>query len=139
MNGPPPFLVLLGALLALGCTTVEAGAIVAARDSPLPALDGESARRLFLGRLPSFSGLDITVIYQQNGGTRTDFETKVIGKTGAELNTYMARLIFTGEAKPPIEVPGDASVKARVNATPGAVGYVSDSAVDGSVKVLYTY
>ena len=126
-------------LLALVCTRVEAGAIVAAKDSPLPPLNADTARRVFLGRTPTINGVDITVIYQQAGDIRTTFETKVIGKTGAELNTYMARLIFTGEAKPPVETLGDASVKLKVNGTPGAVGYISDGAVDASVKVLYTY
>ncbi len=126
-------------LLLLVCARVEAGAIVAAKDSPLVPLNADSARRMFLGRVPSLNGLDITVIYQQPGDTRTTFETKVIGKTGAELNTYMARLIFTGEAKPPVEALGDSSVKTRVNSVPGSVGYISDGAVDGSVKVLYTY
>lgn len=139
MNARRQILALLGLLLLLDCSPADAGAIVVAKDSPLPTLTADTARRLFLGRTPSINGVDVTVIYQQASDTRTTFETKVIGKTGAELNTYMARLIFTGEAKPPIEALGDASVKTRVNSTPGAVGYITDNAVDSTVKVLYTY
>jgi hypothetical protein len=126
-------------LLSQCCSRANAGAIITAKNSLLPPLDAEGARRLFLGRIPSINGVEITVIYQQSGTERSDFETKVIGKTGAELNTYMARLIFTGEAKPPLELPGDLSVKTRVNSTAGAVGYINNSAIDGNVKVLYTY
>ncbi len=139
MNTQRRMLTTFSLLLLLAGTRADAGAIVAAKDSPLPPLTADSARRMFLGRTPSLNGVDVTVIYQQPSETRTEFETKVIGKTGAELNTYMARLIFTGEAKPPIEALGDSSVKTRVNSSVGAVGYISDSAVDGSIKVLYTY
>ena len=37
------------------------------------------------------------------------------------------------------ELSGDAAVKAKVASTPGAIGYIDDGAVDGTVKVLFKF
>jgi len=129
----------LAAVLCAASTGAFAGAIVVGKDSNFQPLTAETAKKMFLGRVPTVGGQEVTVIYQQPGDARTEFETKVMGMTGAELNTYMARLIFTGEAKPPAIAFGDQSVKIKVNSTPGAIGYISDSAVDSTVRVLFTY
>jgi ABC-type phosphate transport system substrate-binding protein len=120
-------------------TVANAGAVVAAKNSPIPAFDGEEAKKVFLGREPQINGENVTVVFQKSGPTREAFESTVVQRSGAALTEYWSKLIFTGKATAPVEVGGDADVKAKVNSTPGAVGYVSDSAVDGSVKVLYKY
>ncbi len=131
--------ILLGAITLMGALNAYAGAIVAAKDSPFAATDAEEAKKMFLGREASIGGQGVTVVYQKEGETRTTFETKILGKTGADLTAYWSKLIFTGRAQAPVEVSGDGDVKAKVNSTPGAVGYVNDGAVDGSVKVLFKY
>jgi hypothetical protein len=45
-------------------------------------------------------------------------------------------MVFTGKGTPPKEVADDAAVKSFVATTPGAVGYIDESKVDASVKVL---
>ncbi len=130
---------LLGVIAAAGTLDVQAGAIVAAKDSPFAAMDTEEAKKMFLGREASIGGQGVTVVYQKEGETRTTFENKILGKTGADLTAYWSKLIFTGRAQAPVEVSGDGDVKTKVNSTPGAVGYVNDGAVDGSIKVLFKY
>ena len=85
------------------------------------------------------NGQSVVLLFQKESATRDEFETKVLQRTGADLTAYWSKLIFTGKANAPVEVGGDADVKAKVNNTPGAVGYISEGAVDGSVKVLYQY
>ena len=126
-------------LLGLGAAQAYAGAVVASKDSPLAAMDAEEVKKVFLGREPQLGGQAVTVVYQKDSPTRSDFETKVLGKTGADLSGYWSKLIFTGKAQAPDEVAGDGGVKSKVAGNPGAVGYVSDAAVDGSVKVLFKY
>ena len=126
-------------LLGLTAAQAQAGAVIVAKDSPLSAIDLEEAKKIFLGREPQLGGLTLTVVYQGEGTPRTDFETKVLGKTGAELSGYWSKLIFTGKAQAPVEAGGDLGVKTKVSQTAGAVGYISDGAVDGSVKVLLKY
>lgn len=117
----------------------EAGVVIAAKDSPLAAMDAEQVKRVFLGHDANIGGVNLVVLYQADGETRKAFESKVLGKTGADLTTYWSKLIFTGKATAPTEVDGDAAVKAKLASTPGAVGYVSDGAAGGSVKVLFKY
>jgi ABC-type phosphate transport system substrate-binding protein len=125
---------------AVTATANAAGAVVAAKDSGISTIDAEEAKKLFLGREPQINGENVVLIFQRQGApTRDEFESKVLGRTGAELTAYWSKLIFTGKANAPVEVGGDADVKAKVNNTPGAIGYISDGTVDGSVKVLYKY
>jgi ABC-type phosphate transport system substrate-binding protein len=124
---------------AISISAQAAGVIVTAKGAGATELNAEEAKKLFLGREPQLSGENVVLIFQRQGPVRDEFESKVLQRTGADLTAYWAKLIFTGKANAPLEVGGDADVKAKVNSTPGAIGYISDGAVDGSVKVLYKY
>jgi len=145
----------------VAAANAHAVSVIVAASSPLPEIDADQVRQIFLGRqftlngqtlsivyqgaavckkrCGNLNGEPISVVYQGEGPTRTDFETKVLGKSGAELTEYWSKLIFTGKANPPIEGGGDDGVKAIVGRTQGAIGYISDSAVDKTVKVLYKF
>lgn len=131
---------LLGAVLLLLLSNgANAGAVVVAKKSPAAPLQAEDAKKLFLGREPALSGQAVVLVYQKDSPATTDFDSKVLGKDASELKSYWSRLIFTGKAKWPLEANGDDDVKSRVNATPGAIGYISDASADDSVKVLLKY
>lgn len=115
-----------------------AGKVVVAANSPQAALDTAAAQAVFLGRTNQIGGQNAVVVFQ-NGPVRADFESKVLGRSSAQLAAHWSRLVFTGRAKAPEEVANDAAVKAKVASTPGAIGYISDAAVDPSVKVLLDF
>ena len=125
--------------LALTAGNVHAGSVVVAANSKAEPMDAEAVRRVFLGRENTLAGARALVVYQKDGPVREAFDKTVLGKSGAELTTYWSRLIFTGKAKAPAERSGDAAIKAEVAATPGAIGYISDAAVDATVKVLHKF
>lgn len=128
-----------GALVLVATSQVHAGAVVVGSGSKAAAMNADAVKRVFLGREETVGGAPAQVIYQKGGAVRAAFDTSVLGKAGPELTTYWSRLIFTGKAKAPAEVDSDAAVKAKLASNPGAVGYISDGAVDGSVKVLYKF
>ncbi|MBB4133064.1 MULTISPECIES: phosphate ABC transporter substrate-binding protein [unclassified Xanthomonas] len=130
---------LLAVLLLSAPMHAIAGAVVVAKDSPVAVSNAEEAKKVFLGRQTSSGGKAITLLYQKDAATRAEFETKVLGKTGADLTGYWSKLIFSGKATAPTEVASDAEVKSKLKSNPGAVGYVSDKAIDDSVKVLLKY
>lgn len=130
---------LLVVLLTASPLHAIAGAVVVAKDSPVSVPNVEEAKKVFLGRQTTSGGKTLTLLYQKDAATRTEFETKVLGKTGADLTGYWSKLIFSGKASAPTEVSGDAEVKAKLKSNPGAVGYISDKAIDDSVKVLLKY
>ena len=116
-----------------------AGAVVVGAHSTIGTLDASGVQRIFLGHGPSVDGQPIVVLYHTADAQRDEFETKVLGKTGSNLQAYWSQLVFTGRAAPFVEVAGDHSVKAKVNENPNAIGYINDSEVDSTVKVLYKY
>jgi ABC-type phosphate transport system substrate-binding protein len=130
---------LFAGLMLAASAQASAGAVVVAAGSSAAALDADAAKRAFLGRESTIGGAPAMVVYQKSGATKDAFESKVLGKSGADLAGYWSKLIFTGKAKAPEEVAGDAAVKAKIAATPGAIGYVDDGAVDSSVKVLFKF
>jgi hypothetical protein len=139
MKASCKFLFAFIASMVVTATAYAGGAVVAAKDSGIAAFDAEEAKKLFLGREPQLNGESVVLIFQKQGPARDEFESKVLQRTGADLTAYWSKLIFTGKANAPVEGGGDGDVKAKVNAAPGAIGYISDGAVDGSVKVLYKY
>lgn len=56
----------------------------------------------------------------------------------AQVKALWSRLVFSGKGQPPKELADSASVKKAVAADPKVVGYIEKSAVDGSVKVLFS-
>ena len=128
------------ALLLSTSLAAHAGAVVVGKESSIGTMDADQAKRVFLGRDTNIGGANVTVLYQKEEATRTDFETKVLGKTGSDLSAYWAKLIFTGKATAPEEVGGgDAAVRTKLAANPNAIGYVTDAGVDSTVKVIYKY
>jgi ABC-type phosphate transport system substrate-binding protein len=124
------------AVLALDA---EAGSVIVGKDASVQSLDQSEVQRVFLGRTGSLGGSPVVVVFQKSGATREAFDGKVLAKPGAQLTSYWSKLVFTGKAKAPEEVDSDAAVKAKVAATPGAIGYIDDSAVDASVKVVFKF
>lgn len=115
-----------------------AGKVVVAANSAQGNLDKAAVQAIFLGRTAQVGGQPAVVVFQK-GPVRAPFETGVVGRSGAQLASHWSRLVFTGRAKAPEDVADDAAVKAKVASTPGAIGYISDGAVDASVKVVFDF
>ena len=141
MRRTPAILRKLAAILVLvaAAPAAQAGAVVVGANSTLPAMNADEARRIFVGIQRNVNGQTVAVLFQQPGPAREEFDSKVLGMTGADLSAYLAAMIFTGRAVAPTIVPDDAAVKRSVIASPDTVGYVSDAAVDATVRVLLRY
>jgi ABC-type phosphate transport system substrate-binding protein len=87
---------------------------------------------LFLGKIKICKPLDLP----SSTPTKAEFYQKVSGHDLSQVKATWSRLLFTGQAQPPKELPDAASVKKAVAADPKAVGYILKSDVDDSVKVI---
>lgn len=105
------------------------------------AVDEADISRIFLGKIKSFStGETITLInLDASQATRGEFEEKVLNKSASQVKAYWSKLIFSGKGKPPEELATDKDILAFVAANPGAIGYVAEASLDGSVKVVKVY
>lgn len=113
-------------------------AVVAAAKSGATAMTADQAANLWLGKSDSVPGLGKAVLLEQAEASpaRAQFYSKVLGKTPAQVKAAWTRLVFSGKAQMPKELPSDDEVKKFLAAHPDAVGYIDKGAVDGSVKVL---
>jgi len=60
----------------------------------------------------------------------------VTGRDGAQIKAIWSQILFTGQGVPPKQLHDSAVVKKAVAANPKAVGYIEESVVDASVKIV---
>lgn len=130
---------LLAALLCLGTAPSMADPVpIVHPASAAASISVDDLRRIYLGKGATLADGTAVVPVDQATGTpsRQAFYTRFIDKTESQVTAYWSRLIFTGKGQPPQAVGDDAAVKKWVAGHPDAIGYIDDSAVDASVKVL---
>ena len=131
---------LLTALTLASCFSMaQAGSVVVVgSSSPIGASNEGDVVKAFLGKKKDLGGVSVVPVDQGEGNAaRNDFYASVVKKSEAQLKSYWSRLIFTGKGQAPQVVGGDAEVKNMVATNPNIIGYIDESAVDGSVKVIY--
>jgi len=101
------------------------------------AISKSVAKDVFLGRKTTWSNGSRVTIYVQSGSTVHSAVIKTVtGKNAGQFDLFWKKALFTGQGIPPTNLFGDAAVKQAVAGNPGAVGYISASSVDSSVKVI---
>lgn len=122
----------------LASPSIVAAVVIGNPSLPVSQLNVQQVSDLFLGKTKKLpDGTAVTVVDHQDGEpVKEEFYKNVIGKSPNQLKAYWAKIVFTGEGAPPKALAGDQAVKQHVATTPGAIGYVDDKVVDGSVKVL---
>jgi ABC-type phosphate transport system substrate-binding protein len=130
-------LVFLLASIDANCARSDVVVIVSA-ESPVVKLSNDQINRIFLGKSDTFPDQRAaTPIDQPEGrGIRDEFYDKVVHKSPSQVTAYWARVIFTGDGRPPKLMDGDLAVRQAVAADPSAIGYIDSANVDGSVRIV---
>jgi ABC-type phosphate transport system substrate-binding protein len=102
------------------------------------SLPKKELSQLFMKKTPKWSDATPVVAVDQTekAAARERFTQEVHGKSVAAVKSYWQQQIFSGREVPPVEKSSDAQVVAFVKQNAGAIGYVSDSADTGGVKVI---
>jgi len=130
---------LIGLALSLASATARADVVaVVSAKSAITTLSKSQTADIFLGRVSRFpDGSPAVPIDEAEGSTaRETFYSKVAGKSAAQMKAYWSKIIFTGRGQPPKEVTSDAEMKHRLAENPKAIGYIDQSLVDDSVRVV---
>jgi ABC-type phosphate transport system substrate-binding protein len=125
------------ALLAASAFAAPAMAEVVVVVNPKAAessMTKEQVAQFFLGKSSAMTPID----QSEDAPIRAEFYKKVADKDAAQAKALWSKLVFTGKATMPKEVAGSAAVKAAVAANPKAIGYIEKSAVDSTVKAVFT-
>lgn len=127
------------ALLLAPCSLFAGILVVTSVDSPAINLSKDQVSDLFQGRVLALpDGRSARPVDQpESDPLRDEFYQKVANKSAAQIKAQWAKLYFTGRGVPPIEGKSSDDVKRIVNSTPNAIGYIDQSALDSSVRVIY--
>ena len=106
--------------------------VIVSAKSTASTMTADQIAQIYLGKSTQMKPMD-----SGDTPTRSQFYTKVAGKDAAQIKAIWSKLVFTGKATPPQELPTSADVVKAVASNPDSVGYVDRAAVDSSVKVVY--
>jgi ABC-type phosphate transport system substrate-binding protein len=132
---------LLGILATLGATHAHADIyVIVNKANPIHSLTAKEAINIFMGRTHAFVNGDYVLAFDlpRNSEEREAFYQALAGMTAAQVNTYWARLVFTGQSLQPRALDSEAAMLDVVKRNQGAIGYVSQEPADKNVQVVLT-
>lgn len=101
------------------------------------ALTGDSLKSILLGNKTKWDGGGLIKLAVLTSGPVHD---KVVQdntqRSADQFDKYWKKLVFTGKGFMPMQAADEAALVDYVAKTPGALGYVSASAVSDRVKVI---
>ena len=122
------------AVLALSLPAMAEIVVVVNPKAAESSLTKDQVAQFFLGKSTAMTPVD----QPDSAPIRAEFYKKVTDKDASQVKALWSKLVFTGKATMPKEVGDSAAVKKAVAADPKGIGYIEKSAVDASVKVIYS-
>jgi ABC-type phosphate transport system substrate-binding protein len=128
-------------LLAMSTVTSSAHAdvvVIVSAKNHITSLTAEQTARIFLGKASSFpdDGDAVPIDQAEGSAIRDEFYSKVVHKNSSQLAAYWAKVIFTGDGRPPVMLESNVAVRKAVANNPNAIGYIDKNAVNRSVRVI---
>ncbi|NOR70275.1 MAG: hypothetical protein GQ532_11395 [Methylomarinum sp.] len=105
-------------------------------ENELKAMTKKEVRDVFLGRSRSLPNgrfalpLDVHEL-------RSEFYSFLTSRSIEQINAYWARIMFSGQALPPLKLPDSQAVIKVVTENKGAIGYVDKNSIEkNNVRIL---
>jgi hypothetical protein len=125
----------IAAAVALAALPAKAEVVaVVGTASSQATMTKDEVANVFTGKSSALAPID----QPESAPVRAEFYKKVVDKDPAQAKALWAKLVFTGKATMPKEAADSAAIKKAVAANPKAIGYIEKSAVDATVKVVFT-
>lgn len=118
-------------------TGAEVVAVVSA-ENPVSSLGRVELVNIFLGKSGHFpDGTPATPIDLPEGAPdRQAFYAEFANKSVAQIKAHWSKMIFTGRGRPPRMVQDGEALRQWLAKDPNAIGYLDESLVDDSVKIV---
>jgi ABC-type phosphate transport system substrate-binding protein len=111
--------------------------LITNKSNPVSSLSATDAKNMFLGKKTSWSdGSSVTAFTQKDDAVTDVFAKEFVKKSSQQFYMFWRKAVFTGKGTPPVEVENSEQMKKIVASKNGAVGYILESELDGSVKKL---
>ncbi len=131
---------LLSLVVNIQATLAEDLAVVVNPALDIDSLNKKDVVNIFMGRRHTLDQNTIAMPIDLDDDTqlRTAFYMSLTNRDLAEINSYWARLLFSGKSSPPLKVQSAEAVLKMVSEQKTAIGYLPISLVDQRIKVIYT-
>ena len=111
--------------------------VVAHSDVTADSLSRQRLTDYYTGDIRSWTdGTPLVVLDLQSRGKIRKVFYKYLGKSPSRMKSIWMKNMLAGEGDPPEAMATEQELLEKVQATPGALGFVSLSKVDDSVKTL---
>ncbi len=116
--------------------------VIVNKENAMSSLSKQQVIDLFMGRTPYFPSGDAVVKLDapSSSKVRENFYQSLVQMSLPEINAYWARLMFSGRATPPMQVPKEQDVIKLVASNSNAIGYVlksSSGELNDDVKTIF--
>lgn len=113
--------------------------IIVNAKSTIVVLSRDEVINIFMGRTRRLaSGINAVPVDLALPATSKDqFYTRLVGKSAQDINSYWARLMFTGQGFPPRQAESESEVLEMVGSLRGGIGYIDRNHVTKQVKVVF--
>jgi hypothetical protein len=112
--------------------------LVVQTGNPQRALTQKEAVDMFMGRSRSFGNGDFALVFDlpRDNPRRAAFYLALTGMSPAQVNSYWARLMFSGQSMPPQPLPDETAMIDIVKRNPSALGWLSKEPTDKQLRTL---
>ncbi|CAG1022798.1 hypothetical protein DOJK_01903 [Patescibacteria group bacterium] len=132
---------LLSVLLSILSISIQADnlVVVANPNSGIQQLNHNELVNIYLGRTKKLpSGVTaLPIDLPTNSEQKKLFYEQLVHKSLPEIQAYWARLLFTGQATPPVEADNSTEVLNMITHNQGAIAYIDRKKVNSSVIIIY--
>jgi|TARA_Y100001968_G_C19442550_1_gene763364 hypothetical protein len=122
-----------------GANASEAAlAVVVAKDSKIESISKRELVDVYMGRFDVLeSGQIVQPVDYKNGSVfRGLFYRALVNKNERQINAYWSRLIFSGRAKPPLQVSSPEQSLAYLRRNQSALAYMPVERVSEEMKIV---
>jgi len=135
------FLLFLLPLFAIsdGVSASEAAlAVVVAKTSKIESISKRELVDVYMGRFDVLeSGHKVQPVDYENGSElRSLFYRSLVNKSERQINAYWSRLIFSGRAKPPVQVASPEESLSFILDNQSALSYIPVNRVSEEMKIV---
>lgn len=129
--------IILTLALLISNLTVQAEEVVVIGNSKNDAklLAPNEVQDIYMGRKRSFPNGKMALPLD-HASLRPAFYEKLANRPIEQINAYWARIMFSGQASPPMILPDDEAVIKAVTENEGAIGYIMKTSLKEHLQVL---
>ncbi|KIN12604.1 hypothetical protein SU60_01940 [Vibrio mytili] len=116
--------------------------VIVNKDNPIDQLTKHQVVDLFMGRTPYFptGGAVMKLDAPSSSDVRREFYQSLVSMSLSEVNAYWARLMFSGRATPPMQVPQEQDIVQLVSGNANAIAYIPKTSIgelSGDIKTIF--